>query len=145
MTNITNKIHLGVYGLCVQGDKVLVIKKSRGAYTGLFDSPGGRLEFGESLEDCLRREYQEEVGVGATSLKFFGVFEYQCEYLKNKVMTPLHHVGIYYLVNIDSLDIKKDADGHDSLGAEFVDINNLNENNVSGIFYLVLESFLNKR
>jgi len=142
MSNENPKIHLGVYGLCMRDDKILVIKKSRGAYINLYDLPGGRLEFGESIEECLKREYNEEIGVGINIIKLIGVFEYQCDYLKRGIMTHLHHVGVYYLVDIDSVDIRRGADGHDSLGASFVETKKLNKDNMSGIFQVVLGSFL---
>ena len=56
MNNKQQKIHLGIYGLCIKDDKILVIKKARGLYKGKFDLPGGRIEFGESFEESLKRE-----------------------------------------------------------------------------------------
>ena len=35
--------HLGAYGLIVQDGKMALIRKSRGAYTGKLDVPGGTI------------------------------------------------------------------------------------------------------
>ncbi|MCA9299002.1 MAG: NUDIX domain-containing protein [Phycisphaerales bacterium] len=47
-------------GVGVTDQKVLVCRDVEGGYCYL---PGGHLEFGESLEDALRREYLEECGL----------------------------------------------------------------------------------
>lgn len=49
-------------GLLIRGDKILLIQVSdkKGTWWIL---PGGGQEFGESLQDCLKRECQEELGV----------------------------------------------------------------------------------
>ena len=60
-TNIT-KTHFGVYGSIVKDGKILLIKKSRGPYTGLYDLPGGSQEQGESHLETLKREIMEETG-----------------------------------------------------------------------------------
>ena len=43
-----------------------VTRRQRGVHLeGLWEFPGGKCEPGESLEDCLRRELREELGVEA--------------------------------------------------------------------------------
>jgi 8-oxo-dGTP diphosphatase len=40
--------HVGVYGVLVKNESLLLVRKSRGPYIGLFDLPGGKIEHGES-------------------------------------------------------------------------------------------------
>jgi 8-oxo-dGTP pyrophosphatase MutT (NUDIX family) len=49
-------LHVGIYGLIEQDVSILVVRKSRGTYKGLFDLPGGRPSQGEDLLDALNRE-----------------------------------------------------------------------------------------
>lgn len=42
---------------------MLLIKRAKPPYQGLWTIPGGKLEFGERLEDAVRREVREETNV----------------------------------------------------------------------------------
>lgn len=54
--------HIGVYGICVIQDQLLVVEEILGPYTGQYDLPGGRLENYESLDEAITREFNEETG-----------------------------------------------------------------------------------
>lgn len=60
---------IGVYGVAQEEGKTLLIVQQRGPYRGKFDFPGGGIEFGESPEEGLRREFSEEVACGFTHSK----------------------------------------------------------------------------
>jgi len=114
--------HKGVYGLVEKDDKVLLILKSRGPYKGMYDLPGGRLEEGESLEEALEREFQEEVGCKITINTFLKENFYRCDYKGSRGdILDFNHKGSYFKVNLkENCEIKKYPDGHDSLGSEFI-------------------------
>lgn len=61
--------HFGVYGLWRDDGKVVLVRKTRGPYTGLLDLPGGSPEPGETAEETLERELREEVGVVLTDVQ----------------------------------------------------------------------------
>ncbi len=128
------QFHFGVYGICIKDNEVLVIKKGRGPYKGLYDLPGGRVEFGEKIEETLKREFEEEVGVSEVRSKFLGYNEYFCKFINDVGEEKnFHHIGLYFIVNCDTFTIKTDADGHDSLGAVFIPLADLSENNCAAI------------
>ena len=130
------QFHFGVYGICTKGDEVLVIKKGRGPYKGLYDLPGGRMEFGESVEITLKREFEEEIGVSVMELQFIGYNEYFCKFTNDLgEVKDFHHVGLYFNVVCDTSVIKTEADGHNSLGALFVPKNELTLINCSQIAF----------
>ncbi len=60
--NVT-KTHFGVYASIIKNGKILLIKKTQGPYTGLYDLPGGSLEKGETYIQALKREIKEETGL----------------------------------------------------------------------------------
>lgn len=59
----------GVYGVVIDEGKILTVRQKRGPYTGKLDFPGGGIEFGESVEFALRREFAEEVGMEFDSMQ----------------------------------------------------------------------------
>ncbi len=51
-------------GVLMQGDQFLLTSRPEGkVYAGYWEFPGGKLEAGESVEQALRRELQEERGI----------------------------------------------------------------------------------
>ena len=53
--------------LLVKDDQILLAMKKRGFGAGKWNGVGGKIEQGESVEDALVRECQEEIGVTPTS------------------------------------------------------------------------------
>ena len=49
MNKLTKHRHLGVYGLLIENDKILLIKKANGPYKGKLDLPGGSIKFLEKV------------------------------------------------------------------------------------------------
>ena len=54
---------LAVSAAIFRDDKVLLVRRARSPGKGFYSLPGGRVEFGESLHDALRREVDEETGL----------------------------------------------------------------------------------
>lgn len=55
------------------GDKVLIAQRQGGPLAGKWEFPGGKLEPGESPEQCLARELKEELGIDVTVKDIFAV------------------------------------------------------------------------
>ncbi len=135
---------LGAYGLIIQDDKILLIKKSGGPYDGKLDLPGGTIEFCEKPEEALKRELMEETGILVVDYQLFDAnsvsFEWQ---FKEDVLVKVHHIGIFYIILDYNNEIKKEIKlndkNDDSLGADFFDICKLSKKDLSAIAVMELE------
>lgn len=103
MDSIQKSLHVGIYGLIEQDGTILVVRKSRGPYKGLFDLPGGRPSHGEDLLDALNREIEEETGIKTQSYSFLGNFSYLIPYQDDEGgQKELYHIALIYRVkNMD--------------------------------------------
>ena len=135
--------HLGAYGIIIEDEKILLIKKVTGPYDGKLDLPGGTIEFGERPEDTLVRELKEEIGV---KVKKYGLFDCDSVCFKWKYEDKIinfHHVGIFYKVLSYDGEIKQEMKitdiNDDSLGADFYTIKALTKDKLSDIAILELE------
>ena len=55
--------HIGVGVMVWNGDRLLLGKRISSHSENSWQFPGGHLEFGETVEDCARREVEEEAGI----------------------------------------------------------------------------------
>ena len=135
--------HLGVYGLVIKGEEVLLIKKAVGPYKGKLDLPGGTVNFGERPNETLIREFDEETGLAITDYSLFDVDSVKFLYKENDKSIMVHHVGIFYkilgYVNDIKENISVDLVNDDSLGAGFYKISSLRKEDLSKIAILELE------
>ena len=135
--------HIGCYGIVKNNNEILLIKKGRGAYKGKLDLPGGGIEYGETTLETIKREFMEEVGINIRNAKLKTVVtNYVVWNLDETHLEDLQHIGIVYDVEIQEKDLKKikqDADGHDSLGAKWYNIDELNIEDLSPIAKCIFE------
>jgi 8-oxo-dGTP diphosphatase len=54
---------VGVGAILIDGDRVLLIRRGQEPLKGEWSLPGGVVELGESLEEAIRREVEEETGL----------------------------------------------------------------------------------
>ena len=74
--------------VCLRGDEVLLIKRGNPPRKGQWSLPGGRLEWGETLQAGALRELAEETGCQAEILGLVDVVD--------GVMTTRHYIMIDY-------------------------------------------------
>ena len=54
--------------------EILLTKRARAPHRGMWGTPGGFAERGESAEDTARRESREELGLRLNSMQLFGTY-----------------------------------------------------------------------
>ena len=62
-TPVNPRPQLAVSAAIFRDGKVLLVRRARSPGKGFYSLPGGRVEFGESLQQALRREVDEETGL----------------------------------------------------------------------------------
>ena len=92
-----------ISGVVMRDNKMLMLKgKGKEFWT-----PGGKIEKGESDEECLKRELKEEIGVDLIDLKFFREYSH-LSYYNPEVVLDVR----VYIVTISG-KIKPDAEIED--------------------------------
>ncbi|QLH75738.1 MAG: NUDIX hydrolase [Methanomassiliicoccales archaeon] len=61
-------------GVILKDEKVVLIKRGKEPFKGLWALPGGIVEYGERVEDCVVREVREETGLQTRVLGISGVY-----------------------------------------------------------------------
>lgn len=140
---MNNTRHLGSYGLIIDNDKIVLVRKSRGAYIGKLDLPGGSFEHGETPLETVIREIKEEVGVNVTDAKLFDANSVVVDWVQDGIPEHMHHIGFFYLINVDNNSLKQDSDGLDSLGASWYSLKELKKEDVSPLTFIEINKYLN--
>ena len=82
---------VSIKGVIRQGDKVLLLQTE----DGYWDLPGGKLQSGESPEECLHRELQEETGLDIDVGDLIGSFNM-------RIKKMLHVLVLVYDCQVDN-------------------------------------------
>ena len=98
-----NQLRIRICGICIENHKILLINHSGMNESNEFwSAPGGGLQFGETIEECLKREFLEETTTTISVGKFLTISEY--------IKIPLHAIELFYEVKIESGEVKKGYD-----------------------------------
>ena len=100
-----NSAELCVGAVVVEDDRLLLIKRGRGAGIGQWSVPGGRVEPGETLAQALEREVAEETSLAVTCGPFIGWVE--------RISPDYHFVIMDFWAQLTVLET------HDETGAGF--------------------------
>ena len=134
------KTRIGAYGVAVNEGKLLLIVQQRGPFAGRFDFPGGGIEFGESVESALRREFVEEVGMEFTSLEQIANITTLVDVPASLSEEPylFFHIGLLYRVQGCRNSVEESLE---QLQYEWVDPAVLTESACSALLWKYRERF----
>lgn len=67
--------------------QILIARRCQGkSQAGLWEFPGGKIEPGESIADCLQRELQEEMGIEIFPYESYGMNEHRYDSVQIRLM-----------------------------------------------------------
>jgi 8-oxo-dGTP diphosphatase len=88
-----NRVRVRVCGICIKDEEILLVKhKSIGPKGVFWAPPGGGVDFGESAETSLIREFKEETGLDVEVVRFLFVHEF--------LGLPLHSIELFFEIKI---------------------------------------------
>ena len=103
MTPTTNKIYpLPAVAALIANpqNQVLIVRTHK--WSGLWGVPGGKIDYGETIETALKREMREEVGLEIHDLKF----AFNSEIIEDpKFYKPMHFVSLEFVARSESSDV----------------------------------------
>ncbi len=87
------RFNIRVYGIWIQNGKILVNEELiRGK--NIIKFPGGGLDWGEGIKNCLVREWKEELGIDIEVLSHF----YTTDFFQPSAYDNSQVISIYYFV-----------------------------------------------
>jgi mutator protein MutT len=100
--------HLGVGGIIVNNDRLLLVRRAHPPLQGQWSLPGGLVETGETTRQAVVREVLEETGLEVEPIKLVEVFERILRDREGRV--EYHFVLIDYLCRVVSGEAQPASD-----------------------------------
>jgi 8-oxo-dGTP diphosphatase len=98
-----NKLRVRVCGILIEEGKILMIKhRSIGKNGMLWAPPGGGMQYGESAEKTIQREFEEETGLKINVDRYLFTHEF--------LNPPLHAIELFFEVSRLAGDLKRGYD-----------------------------------
>ena len=127
MSNRVSRV--SAYGLLLQNDKLLLCRLSQRVMksAGHWTLPGGGLDFGETPEDAMVREFREETGLIVKPGALVGI-DTLCDEVNG---TQFHNLRIIYEAQYVSGELIYEQDGTTDLCEWFSEADALHEKLIS--------------
>ena len=87
------QINVGCNSVIIQNDQILLGLRKNHFGEGTWGLPGGHLEFGETIEEAVKRELKEELGIDATDLEFMSIVD-QAHQAPDR-----HYIQVNFIIN----------------------------------------------
>lgn len=97
---------VGVGGIALDGGSILLVRRGTPPSEGLWSVPGGRLEWGETMAEAVRREVLEETGLDVVVGRVAGVVE--------RIYEGFHYVIVDYFVEVVGGTLQAGGDVRDA-------------------------------
>lgn len=104
-------------------DQLLMIERTDNKCWGI---PGGAMELGETIEETVKRETLEEIGVQIKNLQLLGIFSGKELYYRYPDGSEVYNVSVVYITHLLDEQIMLDPREHSKL--KYFDIEDLPPN-----------------
>lgn len=81
-------------------DKVVLVKREKPAFTGYWAMPGGKLNFGETIEQAVERLCIKEIGLEAQNAKYLATIQ---EFIRENKSNKHHFLLLLYKVKAEGV------------------------------------------
>lgn len=100
---ISKRFNVRIYGLCINHLNEVLICDEHYADQYFTKFPGGGLEFGEGIIQCLKREWKEELNIEIEILSHF----YTTDFFQASAFDGSQVISIYYLVQPSEMSLEE--------------------------------------
>ncbi len=104
----------------MKNNRILLIKRNKEPFKGLWALPGGKIEYGEHIEECALRECKEETGLDG---KFSGICGIVNEHVMERESVAAHFLLFVCRIEPEGTDYIEGREGE----LKWFDINSLDE------------------
>lgn len=82
-------------GIIVSGSKILLVRRKFDPFEGRYALPGGFVEYGETVDECVIREVREETGLRVSVDRLLGVYSAPDRDPRG------HTITLVYILNVE--------------------------------------------
>lgn len=104
--------------------EIMLVKRKADPSIGKWDLPGGFVDLNESVEESLKRELQEELGIIPQEIRYFD--SYSDTYIYQGISYPT--IGFVYTGKVKSdqkISVSSDIDGYEFFSPEDIPLKDL--------------------
>lgn len=117
-----DRFNVRVYGLVLNEQNQVLVSDEQAAGMHFTKFPGGGLEYGEGIIDCLHREFKEELEAKINVLEHFHTTE---EFVQSAFRKKDQIISIYYLIELLTDSIPKERPSDKETGFRWIAIHEL--------------------
>jgi len=109
-----HRLRVRICGICAEEGKVLMVRHRMGDNRVFWAPPGGGLDYGETTEEALIREFQEETGLDVRVKRFLFVHEF--------LKKPLHGIELFFEVERIGGELTQGIDPEMNANEQIIDL-----------------------